>query len=298
MGIVKKLLDLGVDVNQRGCEIYGHTALSNAAQQGHLRLMDYLVQRGAALDDGKSRHPLERAISWNHIDVVSRFLELGVDINAPYDGQAPVNSIESSEMLQLLVTNGALLNQPCLRRLGQTALQRAAFGELALFRELIKIGADVHAPGPDVGGRTALQSAAYYNNLPVVRALIDEYGADVNEPRSPFLGYTSLEAACHGYSILWAHGGIDLAVIELLLAPGARLTPFPLHLAAAWDRTELAKILLRHGAVVDQVSDIGIVQPVWGDERELGPTVVETALLNGFPDMAEMLRGWSISSEL
>jgi ankyrin repeat protein len=293
MGIVKKLLDLGADVNQCGGKDLGRTALSAAAQRGNLEMIDYLVQRGAELHTERGSEALERAVRWNQFDVASRLLELGVDVNAEVDGQTPIDFVESSKMLNLLVTNGAQLNRPCLRPKGPTALQLAAYlGNLDLVRELIQLGADVHATGPEIRGKTALQCAAFgrWNALPVVQALIDEYGLDVDEARALSEGYTSLEGACH--ATCQNDKTPNLAVVELLLDRGAKVTPFTLHVAAAWGHTALAQTLLRHGAAVDRPSDIEIVIELWGDDRELGSTAAETAKLNGFPDVAEMLKDW------
>ncbi|KAF2234348.1 ankyrin [Viridothelium virens] len=218
-GIVKKLLDLGADINQLGHKVYGYTALSAAVEQGDFDLVDYLVQRGAGVQAKHGFMALKSAISRDRVDVTSRLLKLGANVNAEVDGEAPVHVVCSVEMLNLLVAHGAQVNRPSFHPYGCTALQGAAkHGNLDLVKELIRLGSDIHAPGPEIRGRTALQSAAsaYPDGLPIIKLLIDEYGADVNEARSSEEGYTSLEAACH-LTATWYADTQDLSLVEFLL---------------------------------------------------------------------------------
>lgn len=290
-GIVGKLLDLGADISQPGSKDLGHTALSAAAQLGNLEMIDYLVQRGAGFYGQYGSEALEKAIYWDRFNVASRLLELGVNVNAEVDGQAPIHAVQSLEMLNLLVAHGAQVNGLCSRPRGRTALQGAAeLGNLGLVKELIRLGADIHTPGPEIRGLTALQSAAsgFVDTLPVIKLLIDEYGADVNEARCSENGYTSLEAACHSTARL--EKSSDLGIVELLLERGAKVTPFTLHVAAAWGHAALARLLLLNGARTEEPSDIEIAVEYWSDQRDFGSTVIETAQLNGNQELAEMLK--------
>ncbi|KAI9692342.1 MAG: hypothetical protein M1822_006573 [Bathelium mastoideum] len=294
-GIVKKLLDFGADINQltHYCTgELGRTALSAAAAHGDIEMIDYLVQRGAELQAEQGCLALATAVFFNKVDLVSHLLELGANVNTEMGGQAPVHFVHSLEMLNLLVAHGVQVNRPSSRPGGRTALQRVARdGKLDLVKELIRLGSDIHATGPDIRGRTALQSAAsgYSDALPVIKLLIDEYGADVNEARCSEEGYTSLEAACHSVA---DEESSDLGIVEFLLERGAKVTPFTLHVAAAFGHTTLVRLLLRNGARIEEPSHIGIVLDGWEYKRRLGSNVIETAQLNGHWEHGMMLKAW------
>lgn len=243
-GILRKLLNLGANINHPGSKDLGHTALSAATQRGNLEMFDYLVQQGAIFHGQYGSKLLEEAIFWDQLDVVSRLLELGVNVNAEVDGLASINAVRSLKLLDLLAAHGAQMSELRFRPRGCKALQRAAkFGNLDLAKELIRLGTDIHTPGPKIRGRTGLQSAASrgFWSLPAVKSLIDEYGVDVNETRSTEERYTGLEAACH-YTAL--SESPDLGIIEILLERGAKVTPFTLHVAAACGHGALARLLL------------------------------------------------------
>lgn len=61
----------------------GRTALHAAAHAGHARIVEYLLQRGAALDvrDNKNRTPLHLAAYGGHSDIVRMLLAAGADKN-------------------------------------------------------------------------------------------------------------------------------------------------------------------------------------------------------------------------
>ncbi|CAN9456166.1 unnamed protein product [Alternaria alternata] len=128
---------------------------------------------------------------------------------------------------------------------------------------------------------------------------IAEHGADVNEPRSEEEGYTSLEAACHQTARNDQNLPIDS--VKFLVGRGAIITPFTLHVAAAWNHTELLDFLLQNGARIEDISsptNIPIVEELWGDYRDFGPTVIETARINDHIALAEALENWSPSNQL
>lgn len=307
IGIVKKLLDRGADINQPKSEELGHTALSAAAQLGNLGMLDFLIENGADTQGSAGSFALKRAIGWDRLDVAQRLLENGLDVNSCCNGSAPLHSVRSIDMLNLLVAHRARFDVPGSEASEPTALQRAArYCNLDLVSELIRLGSDVHHPGPAKRGRSALQVAAsrckyeVEESVRIMSFLVEEHGANVNEPRSEEEGYTSLEAACHMTS-RQKKNERSIDGVKFLVKRGAIITPFTLHVAAAWNHTELLDFLLQNGAHIEDISistNIPIVEEYVGDYREFGTTVIETARINGYTALAEALENWSPSTRL
>jgi ankyrin repeat protein len=86
--IVKALVDLGLDVNQRG-GTFGGAAIKLAASYGHLEVVRFLLQAGSELDVSEpERNPLFGAIHGGHIDIVRFLVEAGIDYRVRYTGSS------------------------------------------------------------------------------------------------------------------------------------------------------------------------------------------------------------------
>jgi hypothetical protein len=96
-------------------------------------------------------------------------------------------------------------------------------------------------------GKSPLHSAAYYEDLKTVQALLD-LGADVNS--RDFIGYTPLDFASLGHFN-------DPRVVRSLLDHGADLNVgaldglTPLHRASQKGKIEIARLLVEHGTGVE-----------------------------------------------
>lgn len=154
---VRLLLDRGAEVNAL-CE--GNR--TNAAFDARNReVLDVLVEHGARLDlvSSKERVPLDYAIQACRADVVSRLIELGVDVNFAYGGEEivhktvlqwtmwrgenlwPQERTEGLRILRILLEAGADPNQQ--NDHGETAIFTAAASDLLEFVELLlAYGAD------------------------------------------------------------------------------------------------------------------------------------------------------------
>ena len=79
---VTLLVEQGVDKNQVGGD-YGDTALSAAAVNNHLAVVQYLVQQGADIDKGNTNGaglaPLHYATARGHFEIIRYLLEQGAD---------------------------------------------------------------------------------------------------------------------------------------------------------------------------------------------------------------------------
>lgn len=84
--VIKKLLDLGIDINIKG-GIYGGTPLNEAASEGQVEVVDYLLKRGAEIETIKSEcNPLFSAIVEGSVEIVKLLVSTGMDIHLKYNG--------------------------------------------------------------------------------------------------------------------------------------------------------------------------------------------------------------------
>ncbi|MEC1792465.1 suppressor of fused domain protein [Bacillus vallismortis] len=91
LGIVKKLVELGANINMQG-GVYGGGALNEAASAGHIDIVRYLLSCGADMDVSEpERNPLFGAISNGYIDIAKLLIEKGIDIDIRYSGESMKN---------------------------------------------------------------------------------------------------------------------------------------------------------------------------------------------------------------
>jgi ankyrin repeat protein len=307
LGIVKKFLNLGADINQPGSEQFGHTALSAAAELDNLKMLDFLIANGARTQGSYGLFALRMALNRDSLDTARRLLEQALDVNSCDNDPAPLHLVKSIDMLNLLVTYGARFDAPGSEACAPTALQRAArYYSLDLVTELVRLGSDVHLSGKGEHGRSALQAAAsrcmyeVEESVRIMSFLVEEHGADVNEPRSKEWGYTSLEEACNATARQKGHRR-SIEGVKFLVGKGAIITPITLHSAAAWNHTKLLDFLLQSGARIEDISspaNIRLSPFFLSERRKFGTTVIETARINGHLALAEALENWSPSTQL
>ena len=305
--VVHYLLEEGAQVNQNIQQLQGSSALTAAAQNGSWAVIELLLKYGA---DPKDASALQRAVSWGHDEVAKHLVELGAAVNAPPCVQSEghgcrhtaIASAESLSMIEYLVAHGADVNGAVCDEGGATAVQRAAaFHSTEILEELIRLGGDVNAPAAAVYGRTALQAAAYHGRNSHVKLLVDKYSAVINTPRSTRVAsFSALEAAAYYTAKMHPEDNEQanpksLNMVEFLLDRGAELTALPLHMAAAWGDERLGELLLRMGADPNLPPEFSLTFPTvdcWGDDRDMGSTVFETARLNGRMQFLIFLEDW------
>lgn len=89
--IVKKLVELGADVNMRGGTFNGG-AINNAASEGHIEIVKYLLSCGAEMDVSEpERNPLFGAIHGGHVNIAKLLIESGIDTSIKYNGKYMTN---------------------------------------------------------------------------------------------------------------------------------------------------------------------------------------------------------------
>lgn len=92
--IVKKLVELGSDINRRG-GAYDGGALNEAASKGHLEVVKYLLSCKADMDVSEpERNPLFGAISNGHADIARLLIQSGIDTTVKYSGSS-MNNVDA-----------------------------------------------------------------------------------------------------------------------------------------------------------------------------------------------------------
>jgi ankyrin repeat protein len=163
--LVEQLIRRGADVNLK--RYSGDTPLIFAARSGSVKTVKALLSAGADPNTQvQSPHageitPLNSAINTdnpNRIEVVRILIGAKAEVNmkAPFVISPLMHSVRDLELVKLLITSGADVNQKNFR--GTTALMIAAGdGEVSVVRYLLEKGADVNARDKD--GNTALTYA-------------------------------------------------------------------------------------------------------------------------------------------
>jgi len=179
--IVKFLVKHGADVNT--LVLNGGTALTAACEWGgHIEVAKYLISKGADLEaraDSDGFTPLVAASYQGHTDLVKFLIACGADIHV--DHGAP---LEWAALFDQFGTVNALLDAGANpdEKLGHdnTALISAASERpnerVAIIKALLDAGSDVNGRG--VSGVTALHEAAASGRLDIVELLL-ESGADI-----------------------------------------------------------------------------------------------------------------------
>jgi ankyrin repeat protein len=215
--IVKLLLDHGADVHARDRD--GWTALMHAARNGNGEAVKLLLARGAEIEakanEGQTAVTIARQEGRGEIVALLERARTGTE-DAGY-GQELARAVEQ--------------------------------GDVAQVQALLSRGGDVNAR--DDAGLTLLMKATIRGQLPLVKLLLQN-GARVDE--------TSLR---EGYSTLfWAaqEGRTEVAVA--LIVAGARVNELgpqgtPLTRAAELGHLETVRALLDHGAAVNGTDSLG-----------------------------------------
>jgi len=168
----------------------------NAINMGNLKLLKRIVEeRGDSLnkvDDKYGYTPLKTAIINQHGDIIRYLVEAGADVNDNNNNyyETPlhivfysINHDSRDDLLKYLIEHGADVNKG--DGYGNTVLISASGlpENLPLVRYLVEeAGADInHQNNDGVSPLIAACRSIDINNLPVIKYLV-EHGADVNTP--------------------------------------------------------------------------------------------------------------------
>ena len=236
-----------VDLNHKG--MGNHTALHSATEEGHISVVQVLIDAGAAIEtkNKEGNSPLYSACCSGaaNPDVLQVLIDAGADIDVKNKfGSSPLHcASEKGELafVKFLIKSGAGV---CLTDDdGDTCLILAAyFGHTETVRYLVGLPeVEVNHKGMDTN--TALFSATEEGHISVVQVLIDA-GADIEERgylgRSPLLQASAL-------------GKLDIVKMLVKAGAGVRVTDHNrdhrrntcLCLAASFGHTETCALSCR-----------------------------------------------------
>lgn len=243
------------------------TLLHIAAAHGHIKIVDYLIKKGAKLDvmDKKGRTPLHRAAENGHNDAVKMLLQAGANIySLDQEAKTPLHlanwnhhtqvfkSIleeeikryknrhnflhmaalkDDSNLVQILLKNGALVDTKDEK--GQTALGYAVSqGFEKTVKVLLEAGANI-----DSG---IIDAAFNSNNQSIFKLLLD-YSKGLSPDTMVSALYKAIERDLHGIVGALIERGTDINAHN-------EMHYTPLLVACEMGKTKSTKVLLDMGA--------------------------------------------------
>lgn len=237
LAVVELLLSKGLHVHSRAAVQSGNTMLHDALLsqcRDRSKIVHLLLREGADyrhVSEGLTvlEASLHRDFSMadgpfsDYLDIFTRLFEAGAPVRHRPRPQLEiwnplvcqlVEAGAEDDLIFRVVDAGADLNERCRGGYRETPLVAAiSNGRERLAEELIRRGADVHAPASDDGGCTALQAACHAGSpFQFIESLVKVQGADVNEAPGEYHGKTALQLA--------ARSGF-LSLVEFLLDHGA-----------------------------------------------------------------------------
>ncbi|WP_259349134.1 ankyrin repeat domain-containing protein [Wolbachia pipientis] len=266
----------------------GQTPLHHASYNGNLRVVEYLISKGADINVRSENDwvPLHYAPRSGVLAVVKHLISKGADVNArSKDNWVPLHlaaCIGELDVVKCLINKGADVNATKPLYYG-TPLHLAAYhGKLNITKCLISEGADVNAR--DGNNCTSVHRAAYSGKLGVVEYLISK-GANVNAEDKDgniplhkavqngklnvikyFVGKGADVNAKNRYDwtlLHWAAYNGQLDIVRYLINKGAEINAkswsndTPLHLAVCSGVLDAVKCLVGKGAEVNVKSRYG-----------------------------------------
>ena len=278
--VCESLLFKGALVNIKDRD--GYAPVHTISRKGTRAMAELLISRGAYLnasDNITGRNPLCIAASTGNVELVKFYVEKGVNVNIPekqYPGQSPLylaaeveDEAISLDAVKFLVSKGANVNfidsscEPLISR-------QAEMGRYEAVDLLLSKGARVNVKPED--GQTSLYTAL---NFGYTKRFLDVY-----DPRS---GEYSLNL----YPRNLKNSDAYRKTIDILLAAGADVNlkndrgMSPLHLASVLGWTEMASLLIKHGARVNDSDRILMYTPLHYAARRGNNAVIELLVSNG-----------------
>jgi ankyrin repeat protein len=264
---VNLFLGAGMDANTIASQGYGPSALSIAAKENHLEVVDRLLKAGAKISANPPNNALIGGVLSGNVAVLNRLLKStvtpsevseaftmggnrpilealvahGADVSK--DGAAALLYSNDPDAVAYLLAHGADINSRDAQ--GRTLLERLDYDTMNVdtLETLAARGADLKSR--DKNGEPLLHKFAARGVAGGVDVLL-AHGVEVNAPDAK--GRTALSLACE------LDGSSNPATIKLLLEKGADVNApdlaghTPLYYAKIHSRTGVVQLLEEHGA--------------------------------------------------
>jgi len=288
--MILELLKAGGDPNGKTPD--GIPFIQTAIELNGLEVFKALIAHGADpnVKDEEGNSLLSIAFSrWNPNDeIVLELLKAGGDPNGKTLDGTPFlqKAIEYNrlEVFKALIEHGADPNSE--NDQGHTPLSIALAQwdpHEAMIVELLKAGGDPNGKTPN--GTPFIHKAIERDMFEVLKALI-EHAADPNSKDG--YGHTPL-------SVVFANDDPDeTMIIELIKAggdPNGKTpdgTPF-IHMAIEWDKLEILKALIAHGASVNILDDLGKPPLLYAENEATAKVLLEAGASLITPDGTPIL---------
>ena len=258
----------------------GHLSLTDAVRQGDRGALQSLLSGHAKAEVAAAEvaAALILAASRNDLEMVDLLLAAGADPKAAneYGATALYAAAANTEsaMTERLLTAGADANAHLLS--GETPLMEAARrGNLATVRALLAADADPNAREAN-GGQDALMWALAQRHSAVVAELV-RHGADVHAPSKA--GFTPLMFAAQQGDADSARILLKAGAKTNDVMPKTGLTP--LLVASAMGRARVAALLLEEGADSNAVDANGYTALHYAARRKGAIAIVSALLAHG-----------------
>ena len=193
---------------------YGKTGMHYAAMKGHLYAVNLLICNGgdAQMKDKRGRTALHYACEEGHLEVVKCLVVFGGVNERDNEGRTPLHYAAANGKIAVvgyLVRHGGNVNE--WDNKGRTPIAIASSRHYwDVVDHLIKNGGTVTVNERDEEGVTLLHFAAQEGHLEVVRCLVEEKRANVNEQdnygKTP-MDYATITGSSGVVTYLVAHGG-------------------------------------------------------------------------------------------
>lgn len=243
-------LSVNMIQDNKGCSIYGapygQTSLHIAVQQGHLEMVAFLLEAGAAVDGNNlfTETPLTIAARTNNPELLELLLQHQASVEPSVLG--PLYEAAGTGNLDLvnnLLTSGANPNGE--EQTGRPLFHAARYGHLSVARRLIDAGAQINLQ--NYMQESPLHTATEHGQIEMVSYLLAA-GANIEgiNPEAETLNQQEVRAR----GVIRGHFYDDIEDDDKRYSCGS-----PLNRAAGNKHFDIVKLLIRKGA------DVGLVQP-------------------------------------
>ncbi|SFB72433.1 Ankyrin repeat [Flexibacter flexilis DSM 6793] len=253
--VMKCLIELGADINKSNSGDLGYTPIIEAAREGKLEAITFLIEAGANVESVDTRNgtALLHACISAHNDILQLLIKAGANVNATdNDGQTPLHYL-----CRFAVSWGSGMVSETINGVTKKIENQRFKQHTEIFLTLLKNGADVNLVTNY--GFTALTLAADTDAYQFIPLLVEKK-ADANFQNSK--GFAPMHAACEKGNLL---------VVEALIKCGANVNVIdndgftPLLGACMSSNVAIAKILLTNGAKKDIPAKISYGKVAAGD---------------------------------